>query len=48
MENPNAYDDEAFLTASSKLQDAVSDLWEAGASEDDILEDCRNAIREAQ
>lgn len=43
--NPNVYNEEAFLGASAQLDDAVLAMWEAGASEDDIVEEVKNAIK---
>lgn len=42
-ENPNEYDDESFTNASNGLVGYVSELWEAGASIDDI----QNVIKDA-
>jgi hypothetical protein len=36
MENPNEYDDAAYMRASNDLFEAVMGLWAAGASEDEI------------
>lgn len=47
-ENPNEYDDGDFLRASNKLFEAVADLWEAGASENDIMGELDNALENAK
>jgi hypothetical protein len=46
MENPNEYDDEAFSHASIDLFDAITGMWEAGGSEDDIMAVVNNAIKD--
>lgn len=43
MDNPNEYDDEAFTQSSNDLIEATYGMWEAGASEEDIL----NAVKDA-
>jgi hypothetical protein len=47
MENPNEYNEDQFLKASMELIDVVADLWEAGASEEDIKGEFENALRNA-
>lgn len=47
MENPNEYDDGAYTSARMELDGAVYDLWQAGATEDDIKEAFENAIDNA-
>lgn len=42
--NPNEYNEDQFLEGSMRLIDVVADLWEAGASEDDIRAETENAI----
>lgn len=43
-ENPNEYDDAAFLASQVVMDDAVSTMWDAGAREEDILSTVQNAI----
>lgn len=42
--NPNEYNKDAFQSATYDLQDAVLAMWAAGAEEDDIKDEVRNAI----
>lgn len=44
MENPNEYDDDAYLRAMDELVSAVVAMWEAGASLDNIAEEVRNGL----
>ena len=44
MDNPNEYDDEAYLKAHAALIEAVASMWEAGADEDDIMDSAKSAI----
>lgn len=46
--NPNEYNDDKFREASLKLQDAVVELWGAGAEEEDIRGECEHAIGNAR
>lgn len=43
-ENPNTYNDDAFLTADQRLNEVIEELWEAGADEDDIRASVDNAV----
>lgn len=43
-QNPNEYDDESFLKANVAIQQAVSEMWDAGGSADDIRAAVDNAI----
>ncbi len=43
-QNPNEYDDELFLAAAGQLDQAVHEMWDAGASVDDIRAAVDNAI----
>jgi hypothetical protein len=45
--NPNEYDDDAYTAATIKLVSALSAMWEAGASTDNIEDELENALREA-
>ena len=47
MPNPNEYDDAAYLKASNDLHDAVSGLWYAGATADEIESELQNAKENA-
>lgn len=44
MENPNEYDDDAFVEASNNLSDAINAMWEAGASIEDIRKEANDHI----
>jgi hypothetical protein len=46
--NSNEYDDEAYTRWSNALAEAIGGLWEAGASEEDIKEEVRNALESVQ
>ena len=48
MENPNEYNDEEYNRGVEALQEAVADLWNAGASEDNIMDEVANAVKLAQ
>lgn len=48
MSNPNEYNDEAFLQADMALHDAIASMWEAGASEDNIMDSVKNAIQNVE
>ena len=42
--NPNRYDEELFLEASNAIDQAVSEMWDSGASPQDIRDAVDNAI----
>ena len=42
-DNPNVYDDEAYTRAVNDLADAIYALWVAGASEENMDEEYKNA-----
>ena len=44
MENPNEYDDELFTQSSNDVIEGVLGMWEAGASEEDILACVKDAL----
>lgn len=44
-ENPNAYDDQQYLKASSDIPELVEALWEAGASLEDIERELQSAVQ---
>jgi hypothetical protein len=46
MENPNEYNDVAFLDALAVMEQAVIKMWKAGATTDDIVQACVDAIGE--
>jgi hypothetical protein len=49
MDNPNPYDDPAYLEATNRLQNALpkllDDLWLAGATVDNIEDELEEAIQ---
>lgn len=47
MKNHNPYNDVAYTAASIKLSRAISDLWEAGASQEDLETELDSAIDNA-
>lgn len=47
MKNPNEYDDDAYTKASNELFEAVANLWNAGASQNDIESDFAAAMDNA-
>lgn len=47
MKNLNSYSDVACTAASIKLSQAISDLWEAGASQEDLERELDSAIDNA-
>lgn len=47
-ENPNEFNDDAYMKATEALQAAVADLWEAGATRDDIRGEFDNALKNVE
>jgi hypothetical protein len=47
VENPNAYDDEAYLEGVTDLSDAILHLWAYGASLENLRDEIANAIENA-
>lgn len=43
-QNPNEYDEELFLEANNAIDQAVSEMWDSGASPQDIRDAVNNAI----
>lgn len=46
--NPNIYDDEAYTKAVLELQNAIGNLWAAGASEENMDDEINNAVENAR
>ena len=46
-ENPNAEDDSSAVYAARRLRDAVIDLWDAGATINDLASTFEGAIHDA-
>lgn len=44
MDNPNTYDERNYLRAEQNLDDSVREMWEAGASKDDIRKSFEDLI----
>lgn len=48
MENPHAYDEDRYVAASNRFAEAVAELWESGASEDDLNQQFADSLASAQ
>lgn len=46
--NPNEYDEDRYNQASGELNSGVEELWEAGATEDDIRAQFDSALKSAK
>lgn len=46
--NPFDYDDDEYTQATIELQHAISRMWAAGATEENIANEVENAIENAQ
>lgn len=47
MNNPNEYDDDRYAKSSVEVIDAVTEMWEAGASSDDIAHEVARGLEQA-